>query len=47
MPVTITTHGPLVLRRLAREDLHGLAEVLPAALALGGDVEAWTGAGPA
>lgn len=35
--------GPaqLVVRRLAREDLHGLAEFLPHAL--GGDVEPWGG----
>lgn len=42
MPTVLDAHGHphLVLRRLDRDDLRGLADVLPAAL--GGDVEAWT-----
>lgn len=44
MPVVLDSN-PLgvhvVVRRLAKEDLHGLAELLPAAL--GGDVDAWMG----
>jgi hypothetical protein len=43
MPVVLDTQGApphLVLRRLDRDDLRGLAELLPSAL--GGDVEPWT-----
>jgi len=41
MPVIVATESPhLVVRRLGKEDLDGLAEVLPQAL--GGDVEPWT-----
>ncbi|MFO1533457.1 MAG: hypothetical protein ABR562_07160 [Thermoplasmatota archaeon] len=38
MPIVVDAQPHLVLRRLAKEDLDGLADVIPA---LGGDVDPW------